>query len=303
MKNLIFLLVAFVAAALGACTQNDEPINPVGKFDGIEIVNLADYLGSRAGNDSVIDEPVLRFKDKHSFHTLLSKLQAMTKEEKDCFFEELGFEGAYAIVREAERDLDELFDMDDNDSLAIVAQAKSYILKYKDVLELNKEDNEDLTPYLKFVDDTLALVGSVNGYVVVGNELKEAHKPGPTYDGKFIKFKNAGIGVRNTYKKKKYRSEIVAGRKGSKMAFFVRTYRNKLFYKSVLKHTGHDGILEYINGNKHCKVRVHHYEGDYPIGADAIDYTPIFKMKVTDFCCTLNSNNKVTKEIERIKMK
>lgn len=304
MKKILFLLAVIVAATLGSCTQGDEPVTPLAAENGVKVVSLGDYLGSRSGSDSLSNEDVLWFDDDLAYQSTIHKLQSMTPDERDSYFNEIGFEGAYTIVRKAEMNLDSIFDMEEADSVSIDLKVREYRTRYANVLELNTEDEYDLTPYLKFVDDTLELVGSAHGYIVVGNNVISAqhqnHKgPKPAYDGKFIEFKKATVSVKN----KKYKSELTLGRMGDKMAFRVRTFRSIFFWKKYDKGCGHDGTLEFWRGNVKSMIKIHHKKGDYITPAIASKYSPYVNMKVTNFSCTRNSNNTVTKTINSILVK
>lgn len=202
MKKILFLLAVIAAATLGSCTQGDEPVTPLAAENGVKVVSLGDYLGSRSESDSLSNEDVLWFDDDLAYQSTIHKLQSMTPDERDSYFNEIGFEGAYTIVRKAEMNLDSIFDMEEADSVSINLKVREYRTRYANVLELNTEDEYDLTPYLKFVDDTLELVGSAHGYIVVGNNVISApHQnrkgPKPAYDGKFIEFKKATVSVKN----------------------------------------------------------------------------------------------------------
>lgn len=56
MKKILFLLAVIAAATLGSCTQGDEPVTPLAAENGVKVVSLGDYLGSRSESDSLSNE-------------------------------------------------------------------------------------------------------------------------------------------------------------------------------------------------------------------------------------------------------
>lgn len=62
-----------------------------------------------------LNMPVLHFRDE-AYSETLRQLKNMTENERFTYFQQLGFEGAYTLWEQADRELDKIFDMESDDS-------------------------------------------------------------------------------------------------------------------------------------------------------------------------------------------
>lgn len=60
----------------------------------------------------------------------------MTENERFTYFQQLGFEGAYILWEQADRELDKIFDMESDDSHLIQEMINTYKDKYSDIFLL-----------------------------------------------------------------------------------------------------------------------------------------------------------------------
>lgn len=246
--------LGFLALGLFSCNDENEFMNNAteNQLPEVEVSNLSEWNNGTRSSNSMQDEKVLRFRDLETYRKVLSKLSSMTDEEKTFYFQEIGFDGAFTVLQSANNEADLILDSDDlND---IETKANEYKNKYSSILSFNPEDQYDLTPYLNFTDKELSIIGSTNGYVVIGNSLKKADNAYPTYDDYTVtmtddiqasragvlgpiqpgwkEFKNASL----TIKKGKYKSTMTIGRivNGHSLAINFRTKKKVLFWnKSV----------------------------------------------------------------------
>ena len=77
--------------------------------------------------------PVLHFKDEQVYSETLRQLKNMTENERFTYFQQLGFEGAYILWEQADRELDKIFDMESDDSHLIQEMINTYKDKYSDI--------------------------------------------------------------------------------------------------------------------------------------------------------------------------
>lgn len=307
MKNLFLIIALCGVSLLFACTQLDGPVDPTmpesSEFAGIKVGTLDTRSMSRGELATPADstcDTVLIFDNDEVYNQTLEKLKDMSDSEKDEFFHQLGFKGAYSLLNKAIDVMDCIFDQFENDSTALKEMIELYKKEYSHTFIFNETDSSDVTPYLKFVEEELALLGNINGYVVVGeNVLKPSAQQKPAYNGHYFSFDKATISIRNKYKGHKYTSEITLGRMGAYLAFRTQTYRKVLFWK-VYRNSGHDGTLEIWRDNVKYVHTVKTRRGEFKLNAPAISFSPRLNMKVTDFSSELNKDYKVTKTLESI---
>jgi hypothetical protein len=224
-------------------------------YPEIEVSNMGAWTTTRSSSDVYM--PVLHFKDEQTYNKTLLKVKEMDDTQKMAFFKELGFDGAYAIRARADKELDAIFDYDGTDSLYVAKLINDYKEKYSSNLAFNKFDTYDVTPYLTFTDENLALVGNASGYVVIGNSLKRPVNNSPTFDYDmnesivypssdnvkskstragaspiepgFKGFSNASLTIKNG----KYKSTMTIGRivNGNSFAIKFETKKKVLFWK------------------------------------------------------------------------
>ena len=98
-----------------------------------------------------LNMPVLHFKDEQVYSETLRQLKNMTENERFTYFQQLGFEGAYILWEQADRELDKIFDMESDDSHLIQEMINTYKDKYSDIFSFNTVDLFDVTPYFPFL--------------------------------------------------------------------------------------------------------------------------------------------------------
>lgn len=245
-------LMMAVCLALGivSCSNEEEIVSPSNNNSSleVEVSRMSDWLpGTRSVSDGLADMPVLHFPNEQAYNQTIEKLSNMTKEERDTYFEKLGFEGAYTLWNRADEELEQIFDTED--TLKIEKLINDYKVKYGNVFSFNTIDIYDVTPYFTFTDNELSLVGNIKGYVVVGNTLKAPEVSTPTYDVDeeavstralyagpvqpgFKGFNDASVGIKNG----KYKSTMTIGRivNGNSFAVEFKTKKKVMFWsKSV----------------------------------------------------------------------
>lgn len=178
--SMAFLLCTFVS--LFSCS-NEEEFCMVNEEEtpAVEVSKMSEWLSNTRGTiDESDDMPVLHFKDEQAYEETISELKKMDKEERETYFKNIGFDGAYTIWNHADEELDQIFDIED--SIQFEKEISNYKEKYGEILSFNTVDTYDATPYLTFTDDDLSLVGNIKGYVVIGDALKIPENDTPTFD-------------------------------------------------------------------------------------------------------------------------
>lgn len=290
-----------MALGLYSCGNENEPeLKELStQTDDVKVAKISDFI-STVSRTSDSDETVLQFKSQEVYDSIIAKLKSMSDSERKAYFDNLGFKGAYTTLQDADEELDKIFDSEE-DSLTICRRIENYLLKHQDTLAFNEEDPTDVTPNLTFEDEDAAIVGSVNGYVVIGNEVKlpeeskvsipevSAKKtkanPQPVYSGKFIKFDRCTLEIKN----KKYRSTISMGRMGSFMAFRTETFKKILFFKKKDNNVGHNCVVILTRGNNKAVINVRTKNGNFRTGISAYDYSPVFNVTMQNFWSTRGS--------------
>ena len=180
MKNLFYLFITLFSITIYSCS-NDDLNSSDSIMEDIEVVKVGDYITSTRTliPESDYDLSVLKFKNETVYSQTLQKVKEMGVEQKRGLFTELGFDGAYTLRKEADNELDIIFDIDDdNEFMSAYNEFKS---KYSASFTFNDVDTYDLSPYLTFTDDNLELLGNINGYVIIGNQIIAPDKKFPTF--------------------------------------------------------------------------------------------------------------------------
>lgn len=210
----------------------------------IEVSKMGDWLpGTRNASGISSDMPVLRFKNEQIYLQTIEKLNKMTLEERETYFKKIGFDGAYTLWKQADEELDRIFD--NEDTLQLEKLIADYKIKYDHIFSFNSINTYDITPYFTFTDNELSLIGNIKGYVVIGNVLKAPKKNSPLYkvdavaastrasgavmdQSDFIGFQNASLTINNG----NYRSTMTIGRmaKGRFLAVAFNTKKKAALY-------------------------------------------------------------------------
>lgn len=247
------ILILF--AALFASCSNDEEVTEA--YDGqpdVVVTTMGKCMANtRALREVQADMPVLQFKDEVAYTAFLNKVKGMDAEEKASYFKNLDFDGAYQVLDKADQELDSIFDLDDRNEFE--KALASYKSKYEGTLAFNTEDEYDVSPYLSFTDEDLAIVGNIKGYVVIDNKIVEPKLATPTFDldndtvssavltratttptpiqPGFKAFKNSSLTIKNG----KYKSTMTIGRIVNGNSFCVEfvTKKKQFLWKKKVK--------------------------------------------------------------------
>lgn len=174
-------IISIALLLLCISCSNDETLENTKNSKDLEVVNLNDFVdnGNTTRSGNVANQAVLKFKDYNVYQETLNKLQGMSLEKKEAFFNDLGFKGAYSSLKEADDELDKIFDIEDDN--AFLEAYKEFKDKYEDTYLFNTENTYDLSPYLPFTDAELELLGSNQGYLIIGNEVIAPNNNTPNY--------------------------------------------------------------------------------------------------------------------------
>lgn len=296
------MTIALFCAVLCGCSNNDEPLQFAVNASSVEVVKLKDYVAGTRSENAFKDESVLRFKNQEQYESVLNELRNMSDEQKRVFFKRLGFNGAYMVMTEAETELEKIFDAANSesmDSIQMDLAIKSYRAKYNGVLSFSNEDSSDDTPYFSFKDENSELLGSVNGYVIIGDEIVAPQNTlsSTPYAGEFKTYEKSEVKLSG---EGGYNSYFHLGKIGQYLAFKIVTYKQKFAHKSFDKSCIHTGHLKVV-GNKATID-----SGFTTIGAYCTtkvllsDMSPYMNLTLTDFSCSRYPDKKVSKTINNI---
>ncbi|MGM9847435.1 MAG: DUF4848 domain-containing protein [Muribaculaceae bacterium] len=270
-------------------------------FEVIHLPSISHSISRTTSESNQDSIQILRFKDQEAFDRTLESVKAMNDTEKKEFFNEIGFEGAYLILNNAEEALDEAFDLAETvDSITGVDIINDCVAKYNGVLVFNELDSCDVTPSLPFFGEQAEFLGNKEGFIMIGDELvaPSTQSVSPAYNGSFIRY-SAEVKVKNG----KYTSFFRLGRIGVNMAFQLETYRKILCFKKHDKKCCYDGELYIYSNGKSEKAQIHNGKGNWKLYSPASNYSPRVNMNLKNFSSTRNSNNKVTKSVSNILVK
>ncbi len=295
-------MIALFCAVLCGCSNNDEPSQFAVNASSVEVVKLKDYVAGTRSENAFKDESVLRFKNQEQYESVLNELRNMSDEQKSVFFKRLGFNGAYMVMTEAETELEKIFDAANSgsmDSIQMDSAIKAYRAKYNGVLSFSNEDSNDDTPYFGFTDENSELLGSVNGYMIIGDEIVAPQNTlsSAPYAGEFKTYEKSEVKLSG---EGGYNSYFHLGKIGQYLAFKVVTYKQKFAHKSFDKSCIHTGHLKVV-GNKATID-----SGFTTIGAYCTtkvllsDMSPYMNLTLTDFSCSRYPDKKVSKTINNI---
>lgn len=252
------ILSACMIVSLLSCNSENEFIGSAQEtIPDVEVSTMDMWVKETRSVSEYLNMPVLHFKDEQVYSETLRQLKNMTENERFTYFQQLGFEGAYILWEQADRELDKIFDMESDDSHLIQEMINTYKDKYSDIFSFNTVDLFDVTPYFTFTDNDLSLLGNIKGYVVIGNSLRGPKYDYPTYDldevvsatraaeptpiePGFKGFKDASLTIKNG----KYKSTMTIGRivNGNSFAVEFKTKKKQLFWKKSVK-AGYSAML------------------------------------------------------------
>lgn len=170
-KKFIYVINTFIIAivAILCSCNNEEAFDDNNHESDFKVCTMGQFTSvSRSTTD--FDLPILQFKDEASYSSVVNKLKNMSEEERTDFLKKHGFENAEMFYTKADKELDELFEI--NDSSSFVKALNDFKVKYKKFLSLNNNNKYDVTPHLFFNDTDRMIVGNQLGYVVIGNKIQ-----------------------------------------------------------------------------------------------------------------------------------
>lgn len=169
----ISTLASSMLLAMGLLTtscSNDESTDLIiGESADVEVSTMGKWLPTTRNNGIEENMPVLHFRNKTVYETTLKKLRDMTDQQRLEYYRNLGFEGAYSLWDKADKELEQIFDIED--SLMFEKSIAEYKEKYKGMFNFSQEDETDVTPLYKFKNTNLQLTGNINGFVVISDSL------------------------------------------------------------------------------------------------------------------------------------
>lgn len=298
-KNLVKIFAIVMSAVSCSCSSVDDEAPVMESRSDVEVITDADcvMLKSRTSQDLEWKQ-ILKFKDYASYERVVAQLQEMDENQRMDYFEQLGFEGAYLILKKADAELDEIFDDDTIDSTEFSSKLEEIKAKYSEVLSFENEMEGDVTPHLKFNDPEKELVGSAEGFVVIGEEIVEP-QDGIQPLGEIVK--TCEVSVKNG----DYKSFLSVGRIGIYFAFKTQTYKKKFLSIKRDTNCGHDAYLE-ISDRTGVRISeiIKTKTGKWKLNlrGDEINGVNV-TVKIVDFSCTRNPDNKASKTFENIVMK
>ena len=177
------ILSACMIVSLLSCNSGNEFIGSAQEtIPDVEVSTRDMWVKETRSVSEYLNMPVLHFKDEQVYSETLRQLKNMTENERFTYFQQLGFERAYLLWEQADKELDKIFDMESEDSHLVQKQINTYKDKYSSMFSFNTVDLFDVTPYFVFTDNDLSLLGNIKGYVVIGNKLRRPKHGYPTYD-------------------------------------------------------------------------------------------------------------------------
>lgn len=263
-KSIIAIALVFSCVA---CSNNGI-LEDTSNTKDVEVVNLKDFADNTTRSIANQDQEVLRFKDYSTYQKTLKELHPMTIEQRQVFFNKIGFKGAYSSLMDADNELDKIFDIEDNNSF-LEAYGK-FKEKYKNIYVFNTANTYDLSPYLPFTDNNLELLGSNEGYLIVGDEIISPNNDKPNYKSDAVKA-NTRVGMPLNpihpkftelpgdcgvvIKKGKYRSDIYLGIDKFGNIFMVRAASQKKKALWSRRHpTNYEADLYIENNGLHISM-------------------------------------------------
>ena len=145
-KTLILTIFITNIVVLAGCSSFDEPNQKNGsQISSIEVVKLKNYLPNTRGKEPSIgdDELALKLRDREQYDSLLNELRRMSEKQRLDYFNQIGFNGAYSIMKRAEEDLDDIFnavDANKIDSVQMDRVIKCYRENYAGIFVFSQED-------------------------------------------------------------------------------------------------------------------------------------------------------------------
>lgn len=307
----INLLAVCLLTSIYSCADKEEDIYALENniSQDIEVSEMSKWLpNSRSVSGDLSDMPVLHFKDEKVYHQTVAKLSEMNAEERDAYFKGLGFEGAYMLWKQADDELEQIFE--NEDTLQLDRQINEYKIKYERLFSFNTMDEYDVTPYFSFTDEELSLVGNIKGYVVIGNELKTPLNEALDYDyeveatistraaisienkPKFVPFKKGSYSITN----ENYKSTMTIGRMSdsNSLAVIFNTKKVAVFWTKRANANYSVNLFFHSAKVKHSKK----YKIDCPSGKEIFvldlpvqDLGNPFDAEVFGFKCSVGKKN------------
>lgn len=177
--QLVVAMVVCCSFSIVSCDKEETMNQLNSNIPIVEVSTMSAWQG-QTRNANEADMPVLRFRNQQACDEVINNLKAMDKETALSYFRDLGFDGAYSLWHTADAELDAIFNMED--SVEICNAIENFKERYAESFSFDPNDEFDVTPYLNFTDDKMALIGNIAGYVVIGETLVGAESNSPTFD-------------------------------------------------------------------------------------------------------------------------
>lgn len=150
----------------------------------IEVAKMGDFIANDPKTRAILDEsrhdmPILHFESQEIFDATANQLKDMDINDRVIFLEELGFESACVKLKNADDELDLIFDIEDDNQFLNAYEI--YKRKLNNEFVFNSIDEYDLSPYLNFTDEKLELLGNSIGYVAIADRLVSPTRDFPTF--------------------------------------------------------------------------------------------------------------------------
>lgn len=311
MKRINYLII-FIIGIMTLQSCNSDLGEPLGENRQIffKVDKLSHYMHSKSRTE-VKGQDVLVFPNEDSYNQTLEKVRNMNASQRIQFFDSIGFNGAYSILYKANKELDEVFDLDENtDSTEITRQMIRVLHKYDNILNFEGISMNDVTPSLTFKNKDLELIGSLDGYVIIGDSIVRSDDSLISSDNNIaLQGKSCFAGLCEvSVKNNNIYSKLRIGRLRWNVCFAIDMYRTKcIFFKKWYYDKRHYGKIELSTpagtNVAYYKLNTHPTPQDFYWNiAPSGNYPDKVVIKITDFCCESNLNNKVTKSFT-IKMK
>lgn len=173
-KKILFFLSVILFVS---CSDEQDILND--NVKDVEVVSFYENSTRSSNSPNELNNKILKFKDQATFDRFVQNLNEMDEDQKLDWFKNIGFDGAYTELSKADKELDAIFDIeDDNDFLEAVNKFRK---KYADKFVFNNTDKYDLSPYLPFDDEDLEIVGNINGIVKIGDKILQPKNKTPRY--------------------------------------------------------------------------------------------------------------------------
>lgn len=246
--NVAVMLLLLLALFTSCSNETEVAIDSV----PVKVVTMGQFMSQTRGLQDVSKEmPVLQFKDAASYQSVLNKLRHFSEEERMAYMKQLGFKSAEQTLNDADKELDAIFDIDDE--TAFKNALLNFKLRYQGIVAFDSLDSLDVTPHYVFTDTTKNVVSNALGYVVIGNKLVGPQEDAPDFSDTYTSVMNVKTravdmgpiepgfrsfgGTSLSIKNGKYKSTMTLGKivNGDSFAIEFVTKKKQFLWKKKVK--------------------------------------------------------------------